>query len=85
MTYSLRSLASLESGASPTDVVARRLIEPRRLANALTEVMKKESLGKWLETPNEAFDGLKPLEVIERGESDRIWSMVYFLRSGVPS
>jgi|SRR5579863_1777999 len=85
LPVSVRSLASLEGGSAPTDGVARRLIELRRLTNALTEVMKKESLGKWLETPNEAFDELKPLEVIERGESDRIWSMVYFLRSGVPS
>ncbi|NJO55558.1 MAG: hypothetical protein HC834_03445, partial [Rhodospirillales bacterium] len=23
------------------------------------------------------FDGLKPSEVIERGESDRLWEMVY--------
>jgi DNA-binding transcriptional regulator YiaG len=84
LPVSVRSLASLEGGSSPTDGVTRRLIELRRLTNALTEVMKRESLGKWLETPNEAFDGLKPLEVIERGESDRIWSMVYFLRSGVP-
>jgi hypothetical protein len=65
--------------------VARRLIELERLTNALAEEMNEESLGKWLQTPNEAFDGLKPLEVIDRGESDRIWSMVYFLRSGVPS
>jgi len=85
LPVSVRSLASLEGGSSPTDVVTRRLVELRRLTNALTEVMKKESLRKWLETPNEAFDGLKPLEVIERGESDRIWSMIYFLRSGVPS
>ena len=85
LPVSVRSLATLESGSPPTDVVARRLIELRRLTNALTEVMKKESLGKWLQTPNEAFDGLKPIEVIERGESDRIWSTIYFLRSGVPS
>jgi len=41
-----------------------------------------EYLGKWLETPNSAFGGLRPLEVIERGESDTIWQMIYFLRSG---
>jgi hypothetical protein len=61
------------------------LTELQRLTNALAEVMKKESLGNWLQTPNEAFDGLKPLEVIDRGEGDRLWSMIYFLRSGVPS
>jgi DNA-binding transcriptional regulator YiaG len=85
LPVSVRSLATLEGGAPPTEAVARRLTELRRLTNALTEIMKWESLGRWLQTPNEAFDGLKPLEVIDRGESDRIWSMIYFLRSGVPS
>jgi hypothetical protein len=33
---------------------------------------------------NHAFGGLKPLEVIERGEIDRLWNMVYELRSGMP-
>ena len=32
-----------------------------------------------------AKGGLKPIEVIERGEVDRIWQMIYYLRSGVPS
>lgn len=85
LPVSVRSLATLESGTPPTEVVARRLIELQRLTNALSEVIKKESLGTWLQTPNTAFDGLKPLEVIDRGESDRLWAMVYFLRSGVPS
>lgn len=49
------------------------------------EVIDPDFLGRWLQTPNDAFDGLKPLEVIDRGESDRIWSMIYFLRSGVAS
>lgn len=82
---SVRSLATLEKGTPPTDVVARRLTELQRLTNALSEVIQQESLGAWLQTPNVAFDGLKPLEVIDRGESDRLWKMIYFLRSGVPS
>ncbi len=82
---SVRSLATLEKGTPPTDVVARRLTELQRLTNALSEVIQQESLGIWLQTPNTAFDGLKPLEVIDRGESDRLWKMIYFLRSGVPS
>jgi DNA-binding transcriptional regulator YiaG len=84
LPVSVRSLATLESGTPPTDVVARRLIELKRLINALSEVMKQESIGTWVQTPNEAFDGLKPLEVIDRGEIDRLWSMIYDLRSGVP-
>jgi hypothetical protein len=85
LPVSVRSLATLESGTPPTDVVNRRLTELLRLTNALTEVIKEESLGRWLQTPNHAFDGLKPVEIIERGQTDRIWSMIYFLRSGVPS
>jgi hypothetical protein len=61
------------------------LIELQRLTNALAKVIKKESIGTWLQTPNNAFEGHKPLKVIDRGESDRIWSMIYFLRSGAPS
>ena len=82
---SLRSLATLESGSPPTEVVARRLIELKRLTDALSEVMREDALGTWLQVPNDAFDGLKPLEVIDRGEIDRLWAMIYCLRSGVPS
>ncbi len=85
LPVSVRTLVTLEGGAPPTEAVSRRLAELKRLTNALAEVMKEESLGRWLQTPNSAFDSLKPLEVIERGESDRIWSMIYFLRSGVPA
>jgi hypothetical protein len=41
-------------------------------------------MGEWFQQPNPAFDGLKPLEVVERGQIDRIWAMVYHLESGVP-
>lgn len=85
LPVSVRSLVTLESGTSPTDVVTRRLKELKRLVNSLSEVMKADSIGTWLQTPNEAFDGLKPLEVIDRGEIDRLWSMIFYLRSGVPS
>jgi len=50
---------------------------------ALKEVINKDVIGPWLTQPNDAFDGLKPVEVIERGEVDRIWQMIFFLRSGV--
>lgn len=85
LPISVRSLATLESGAAPTEAVTRRLTELERLMSSLSEVIQKESLGRWLQTPNQAFSGSKPLEVIERGESDRLWEMIYFLRSGVPS
>lgn len=61
------------------------LTEHRRLGRALAEVIRPEFIGPWLRMPNEAFEGLSPLEVIERGELERIWRMVYELESGVPA
>jgi hypothetical protein len=40
---------------------------------------------EWLNTLNEAFDGLKPLGVIERGAIDRLWNMIFYFESGVAS
>ena len=34
--------------------------------------------------PQPAFDGSTPLQVVERGEMDRIWYMLYDLGSGQP-
>ena len=55
-----------------------------RLTEALSEVVDSESLGAWFVVPNEQFGGLKPVEVIERGEIDRLWDMAFRLRSGMP-
>ena len=84
LPVSTRSLATIESGEKPSDSVRRRMTELRRIVDALAEVMVSEAIGDWITTPNDAFDGLKPLEVIERGEVDRIWQMIFLLRSGVP-
>ncbi|XZE22051.1 hypothetical protein SH449x_001967 [Pirellulaceae bacterium SH449] len=79
---SVRNLASIESGQKPSPVLQKSLIELRRLVSALEDVVKKEAIGPWLNQPNEAFSNLKPMEVIERGEIDRIWRMIYQLQSG---
>jgi hypothetical protein len=47
--------------------------------------MEVDAIPTWIDTPNEAFDSLKPLEVIERGEIDRLWNMIFYLESGVPT
>jgi len=50
-----------------------------------SQVVEPDGIPQWLETPNPAFNGLKPVEVIERGEIDRLWDMIYYLESGVAS
>jgi len=82
---SQRSLATLESGTPPTPMIARRLTELKRLIDALSEIVQEDSLGTWMQQPDDAFDGLKPMEVIDRGQSDRLWEMIFNLRSGNPS
>lgn len=83
---STRTVASLEDpDFHPRDELRRRVLEIVRLCNALGEVMKPESVGRWLVAPNSAFDGLKPIELAERGEIDRLWSLVHQLRSGAAS
>ena len=84
LSTSVRTLVTLESGKIPTETLARRLTELERLTNSLSEVIRKDSLGQWLQTPNRSYNGSKPIEVIERGESDKLWEMIFLLRSGVP-
>ena len=80
-----RTLGTILSGTKPSAQTARRLAESIRLLSALAEVIDDDFVAEWLNTPNDAFAGLKPLEVIDRGEVDRIWQMIYALRSGEPT
>jgi hypothetical protein len=46
-----------------------RIMKIDRLGARLSRVMKPEFIAEWHSTPNDAFDGLKALGVIERGEA----------------
>jgi len=83
--FSLRAISNWTQGSKPSSSTARRLIEIERLFSALEKLVSPEAIGPWLKDPNPAFDGSTPLQVIERGESDRIWRMVYELESGEPA
>ena len=83
--FSERAIASWESGKSMTEPAARRVREMQRFQERLAELVEAAAIPEWLETPNDAFGGLKPLEVIERGEIDRLWDMIFYLESGVAS
>ena len=83
--FSLRALAEWAAGKLPSQPARRRLHEVRRLLDALTEIVELKAIHQWLHQPNEAFDKLTPLQVIEVGEIDRLWAMVHDLSSGQPS
>jgi hypothetical protein len=82
--FSPRSVAKWSEGIPPSPKQEKALVEMDRLLDGLSRVMKPSDIGHWLKTPNPAFDGSTPLQVVERGEIDRIWRMLYELGSGQP-
>jgi hypothetical protein len=55
-------------------------LEP--LCDALATVINEPSIDGWLQRPNTQLDGSTPLQLIERGETDRLWRMIWHLREG---
>ena len=83
--FSERAIADWESGKPVSEPELRPVKELDRLRERLCEVVCEKAIPGWLDSPNEAFGGLEPLEVIERGEVDRLWTMIYHLESGAAS
>ena len=81
-----RSVANWEAGTELKESSLRTIVEIGRMFTKLRQSFATpEQLAAWLKAPNPAFAGSQPLQVIERGEIDRIWRMIYFLESGTPS
>jgi DNA-binding transcriptional regulator YiaG len=78
-----RALIEWENGrAQPQGLSQQRVHELERLTESLAKLFDIKTLGVWFETPNAALGGFKPVEIIERGESDKLWRMVFELESG---
>ena len=82
--FSPRSVAKWSQGQPPSPKQETALVEMDRLLDGLARVMEPAQVGRWLKAPNAAFDGSTPLQVVERGEIDRIWRMLFDLESGQP-
>src|SRR5437773_11983494 len=80
-----RAVADWEDDQPISPVNQKSLREAERLCRALRTIMKADHVGDWLDTPNDAFSGLKPLDLIERGEMDRLWRMIFEVESGALS
>jgi DNA-binding transcriptional regulator YiaG len=83
--YSLRAIAGWESGKPLSASARQKMIEAHRLREALAQIMPPNELGVWMRTPNPAFEGQTPIQVIERGESDRLWRMIVQIDANVAS
>jgi DNA-binding transcriptional regulator YiaG len=82
--FSVRAITGWEAGRPISEPGLRRVKEMERLRAALAEGMREEFIPQWLETPCDGLGGLKPVEVLERGEADRLWRIVLLIGSGMP-
>jgi len=82
--FSVRAITGWEAGRPISEPGLRRVKEMERLRRALAEGMREEFIPQWLESPCEGLVGLKPVEVLERGETDRLWRVVLLIGSGMP-
>ncbi len=81
--YSLRSIAGWEGGRALSESARQKIVETERLRTALSQIVPHGKLGEWLRSSNPAFEGQTPIQVIERGESDRLWRMIFQIDAGV--
>jgi hypothetical protein len=79
---SRRTVATWLAGDPPNRANQRNVAEMFRLFEALAGVVPASQIGAWLDRSNPAFEGSTPIQVIERGESDRLWRMIWELGVG---
>lgn len=81
--YSLRAIAGWESGKPLSASARQKMIEAHRLREALAQIMPPIQVGAWMRTPNPSFECQTPIQVLERGEIDRLWRMIIQIDSNV--
>ena len=83
-SYAPRTVASWAAGTPIKGAAVQKITELKRLTTALEQLVEPEAIGPWLQTPNPSFEGSTPAQLVERGESDRLWRMIHLLESGQP-
>lgn len=78
-----RTVADWEH-AAPKSGSERAIKELRSVIAACERVMKPEFVGSWLVTANPSLGGFKPIELIERGETERVLRALFFVEAGIP-
>ena len=77
-----RTLATYEKHPQLSPPTKAQVTEAVRLIKALSELIPVHELAAWLEASNPGFDGRTPKELIEAGEPDLLWEMIYQTRHG---
>jgi hypothetical protein len=82
--FSPRTVAGWAAGQSLTTASRQKIRELKRLFETMGKTIRPKFIGPWLMESNPAFDGQLPIQLIERGEVDVLWRMIYDLGSGEP-
>jgi hypothetical protein len=82
LSVSRRSISGWLSGHAPERINRVRINEFGRLVTELRTIIKPEKLKGWWNQPVANFAGSTPLQILERGETDRIWRMIWEIREG---
>jgi hypothetical protein len=82
LSVSRRSISGWLSGQEPERINRVRINEFGRLVSELRSIVKPGKLRSWWNQPVENFGGSSPLQVLERGETDRLWRMIWEIREG---
>ena len=84
MNASDRAIVNWEQGDPISPVYASKLREIQSVYNELKQLMKPEEIGSWLLAEMEEFEGRTPADLINKGETGRLWASLFYLRSGMP-
>lgn len=80
-----RSLILWKSKQPPNQAILIRLKELNRLYQALAALMPPEEIPAWMNQTNDYLDPLTPMEVLNRGQIDRLWQIIHNVGSGMPT
>ncbi len=83
--FSVRAIAAWETGGALSEAALARIMEMKRLRDALGDRILAGFIPEWLQNPCEGLGGAKPIEILERGETDRLWRVVLLIGSGTPT
>ena len=83
--FSVRAISAWEAGRPLSEAALARIMEMKRLRDALADRIRARFIPKWLESPCEGLGGSTPVEILESGETDRLWRAVLLIGSGMPT
>jgi DNA-binding transcriptional regulator YiaG len=83
--FSVSAISGWETGRPLSEGARQRVMELKRLRDALADRIQGRYIAAWLENPCEGLGGARPVEILERGESDRLWRTVHLIGSGMPT